>query len=87
MAQYAPGVVSVDGEVGVEGEELGELEGLEAVDDDGGGYLRMGQHPAMQEHAVSPGSGDVTHDGGVGDAQEAGDLSESGPLDAEVDDG
>jgi hypothetical protein len=44
-----PGV-GADGEVGVEGEELGELEGLEAVDDEGFGEGRWSR--SLEEEAV-----------------------------------
>jgi hypothetical protein len=64
--------------VDVEGIELAELEGLEAIEDEGlgdGGGRRMGFE---EEQAVSGESFDVACDGGGGGVELAGDLSVGG---------
>ena len=59
-----PGV-SADGEVGVEGEELGELEGLEAVDDEGFAQGVAAKQRGVEEEAVTAEASDESDDGGV----------------------
>ncbi len=68
---------SADGEVGVEGEELGELEGLEAVDDEGFGEGEGVQEQLMEEEAVASATGEGARDGGVGGIEEARDLAQA----------
>ena len=68
------------GEVDVEGEVLGELEGLEAVNDDRFVQRLILQEVAMENHAVAAESGKVTGDGGMADAQDPGHLAQAGSL-------
>jgi hypothetical protein len=70
----------IDGEVDVEGKVLGELEGLESVDDDGLCGPVLDQQLTVEEQAVTAGTGDVAQDGRVGDAEETGDLTETGSF-------
>jgi hypothetical protein len=70
----------IDGEVDVEGKVLGELEGLESVDDDGLCGPVLDQQLTVEEQAVTAGTGDVAKDGRVGDAEETGDLTETGSF-------
>lgn len=72
-----------NGEIEVEREELGELEGFEAIDDDGlpeHGSLEEG---AVKEEAVTAGAAEVAQDGRVGDAEETGDLADARSLGGE----
>jgi hypothetical protein len=75
------------GEVGVEGEVLGELEGLEAIDDEGFRDGPTAKELAVEEEAVTTEAGGVTGDGGVGGAQGTGDLTEGSPFAEEGGDG
>ena len=81
-----PGV-GADGEVGVEGEELGELEGLEAVDDEGFAQGVTPKERGVEEEAVTAKASDEADDGGVGGVERAGDLSQGGALGDEGGDG
>ena len=69
-----------DSEVEVEGEELGVLEGLEAVDDEGFADGSIGGQLLVAEEAVASGSGELADDGRVGDLEESRDLAETGSL-------
>ena len=75
------------GEVGVEGEVLGELEGLEAVDGEGFRDGPVAQELAVEEEAVSTEAGGMASDGGVGGAEGASDLTEGGTFTEEGGDG
>ena len=81
-----PGV-GADGEVGVEGEELGELEGLEAVDDEGFAQSVVAKERGVEEEAVAAEAGDEADDGGVRGMERAGDLAQGGALGDEGGDG
>jgi hypothetical protein len=65
----------VDGDLVLEGEVLAELEGLEAVDDQG--TRGRGQFPELQvqEHAVAAEAGEVSVDGRRRDVEAACDLA------------
>jgi len=78
--------VGIDGEIAVEGIVLGELEGLEAIDDDGVRDRMACEHPTVVDQAVAASPGDVAHDGCMGDTEEAGDLAQAGALGREADD-
>lgn len=72
--------VGADGEVGMEGEELGAGEGLEAVDDEGfaqGGVLEVG---VLKEAAVLSEAGGEAGDGGMRGSQDAADLAQARSL-------
>jgi hypothetical protein len=70
----------------VEGKELGVLEGLEAVDDQGLGEREWPEAVAVEEEAVAAGPGQVPGDGGMVDLEEASDLAEGGSVDRELGD-
>jgi hypothetical protein len=65
----------VHGQVMVQGKELAELEGLEAIDDDAGKGISPAQEVGVPQEAVSAEAGDVPRDGLVADAASAGKLS------------
>ena len=73
-----------DGEVEVEGEELGVLEGLEAIDDERFANGPAGDHLLVVEQAVASGSSELAGDGGVGDVEETGHLAQAGPFGGEL---
>jgi hypothetical protein len=75
------------GQVGVEGEELRELERLEAVDDEGFGERKVLQERRVEEQAVATETGEVAGDGRVGGSEEAGDLPEAGAFGGVLRDG
>jgi hypothetical protein len=75
------------GQVEVEGEELGVLEGLEAVEGDRFLRVEIPGQLVVEEQTMAPGSGEVECHGGVRDAEGACDLSEAGPGDRESGDG
>ena len=81
-----PGVCA-DGEVGVEGEELGELEGLEAVDDEGFAQGVAAEERGVKEEAVAAEACDEADDGRVRGMERAGDLSQRSALGDEGGDG
>jgi hypothetical protein len=76
-----------DGEIEVEGEELGELEGLETVDDEGFVGRAVGEDLPMEEEAVSAGPCEVAHDSCMGDAEESSNLTQTRTFGGELSDG
>ena len=81
-----PGMAA-DGEVGVEGEELGELEGLEAIDDEGFAQGVTAKERGVKEEAMAAESSDESDDGGVRGVERASDLPQGGALGDEGGDG
>jgi hypothetical protein len=79
--------VGAGGEVGVEGEVLGELEGLEAVDDEGFVEAGTPEQLAVEEEAVAAEACGVAANGGVRGSEGAGDLTEGSALAEEGGDG
>jgi len=76
-----------DGEVGVEGEELGVDEGFEAVDGEGFGEGEAAEGRVVEEHAVAGEAQEMAADGGVGGCQSAGGLAQASAFGDEGDDG
>ncbi len=76
-----------DSEVEVKGEELGELEGLETVDDEGFVDRAVGEDLPMEEEAMSAGPGEVAHDSCVGDVKDSSDLAQTWTFGGELGDG
>jgi len=74
------------GDVDVVGEELGVLEGLEAVEADRLLDARLREELSMEDQAVAGGPGQVQGDGGVGNPLGPGDLADPGTGDGLADD-
>jgi len=75
------------GQVEVEGEELGVLEGLEAVEGDRFLRVEIPGQLVVEEQTMATSPGEVECHGGMRDAEGARDLSEAGPGDRESGDG
>jgi hypothetical protein len=74
------------GKIVMTGEVLGELKGLEAIEDDRFLAGLALEHVTVGDEAMTPGSGQMPLNGGVGDPESSGGLSQSGPGDREVSD-
>jgi hypothetical protein len=80
-----PGLVP-DGQIGVEGEVLRILEGLEAVEDDRFVGNEVRNELSLKEKAVPSPSTDVARHGGMGQVQVSSDLAQARSGHGEVDD-
>ncbi len=76
--------MSTDGQVEVEGEELGELKGLETVDDEGFVEGSASEDLSMKDEAVSAGAGEVASDGCVGNMKDSSDLTQTWTFGGEL---
>ena len=69
-----------NGQVGVEWEVLGVLEGLKAIEDEWFAELEVMQLLALEEKTVAGKPGNVARDGGVGGSEDTGDLAQPAAL-------
>jgi len=72
--------VRAGGEVDVEGEILGELKRLEAVDDQGFDQWQISEEITMEDQTMPTDTGEVPCRGGVADAEDASHLAQAWAL-------